>query len=325
MVTKKLNWTHLTISTVTLAVIFTVFQYLIARQLIDVYYQINLFMLGINIILAVSLNLINGFTGQLSLGHAGFMSVGAYTAAVMTTKLGYSFAIGIGAGCLAAALMGLLIGIPTLRLKGDYLAIATLGFGEIVRVVFLNIEYVGGASGLIGIPQLTTWTWLFVSVVVTVVVIQNIVNSSYGRACISVRENEVAAELMGVNTTKYKVLAFTVGALFAGLAGGLYAHYFFIIQPGTFGFFRSFDILVMVVLGGLGSTTGAIVAAAFLTVLSAGLQSFPEVRMVLYSVVLIITMIYRPQGLMGNKELSFRTFQRIRGDKNGPVVNREPV
>lgn len=308
-----------------LATVFTVVQYCIATRILDVYYQINLFMMGINIILAVSLNLISGFTGQLSLGHAGFMAVGAYTSAVMTTKLGYPFPLAVLSGCLAAGIAGILIGIPTLRLKGDYLAIATLGFGEIVRVVLLNIEYVGGAAGLIGIPQLTNWLWLFISVVITVLVVQNLIHSSYGRACLAIRENEVAAEMMGVDTTKYKILAFTVGAFFAGLAGALYAHYFFIIQPGTFSFFRSFDVLVMVVLGGLGSTSGAILAAVFLTMLSAGLQSFPEVRMVIYSVVLIVTMIYRPQGLMGNKEISLRIFRKARGESDGLTRGQEPL
>ncbi len=312
-------------STVLLTAVFNIVQYLIAARILDVYYQINLFMMGINIILAVSLNLISGFTGQLSLGHAGFMAVGAYTSAVMTTKLGYSFPVAVLSGCVAAGIAGILIGIPTLRLKGDYLAIATLGFGEIVRVILLNIEYVGGAAGLIGIPQLTDWTWLFLSVVITVLVVQNLINSSYGRACLAIRENEIAAEMMGVDATKYKILAFTVGAFFAGLAGALYAHYFFIIQPGTFSFFRSFDVLVMVVLGGLGSTSGAILAAVFLTLLSAGLQSFPEIRMVIYSVVLIVTMIYRPQGLMGNKELSLNIFRKARGGVDAHTRDQEPL
>ncbi|HOV42422.1 MAG TPA: branched-chain amino acid ABC transporter permease [Syntrophothermus lipocalidus] len=322
---SKPNWSaYLSISVLLVAMFFLV-QYLINAQLLDVYYQINLFMMGINIILAVSLNLITGFTGQLSLGHAGFMAVGAYVAAVMTTKLGYSLPVAVLSGCIAAGVAGVLIGVPTLRLKGDYLAIATLGFGEIVRVVLLNIDYVGGAAGLIGIAQLTNWTWLFFSVLVTLLFIQNLINSSYGRACLAVRENEVAAEMMGVDTTKYKILAFTVGAFFAGLAGALYAHYFFIIQPGTFSFFRSFDVLVMVVLGGLGSTTGAVLAAVFLTILSAGLQSFPEIRMVIYSVVLIVTMIYRPQGLMGNKEISLRIFRRVRGEDRGATRSEEPL
>jgi branched-chain amino acid transport system permease protein len=279
------------------------------------YYQINLASICINIILAVSLNLINGFTGQLSLGHAGFMAVGAYASVIMTTYMELPFIVGIIAACLAAALAGFIIGVPTLRLRGDYLAIATLGFGEIIRVVLQNIDYVNGPAGIMGISKLSTWPWLFGSVVITILVIVNLVNSSYGRAIISVREDEVAAELMGVNTTKYKVLAFVVGAMFAGLAGALYAHYFYIIKPETFNFMKSFDILVMVVLGGLGSTTGAIIAAIFITVLTAALQSFPAIRMILYAVILVTVMIYRPQGLMGNRELGRRTFGRLWGDK----------
>lgn len=308
---RQTKMKRLAFQVISLAVLFTVVQYLISSQILGVYYQINLFMIGINIILAVSLNLINGITGQFSIGHAGFMSVGAYTAAVITTKLGLPFALAVLLAAIVAGFMGLLIGIPTLRLKGDYLAIATLGFGEIVRVVFLNIDYVGGAAGIIGIPQLTTWAWLFGSVVLCVVVVQNYINSSHGRASIAIRENELAAELMGVDTTRYKVTAFVIGAAFAGLAGALYAHYFFLIQPGNFNFLKSFDILVMVVLGGLGSTSGAILAAILLTVVSALLQSFNEIRMILYAVVLILIMIYRPQGLMGNRELSLAMLQGL--------------
>jgi branched-chain amino acid transport system permease protein len=303
---KNNKVTKLIYTIVLLAALFGCVQLLISRQMLNPYYQIVLFLIGINIILSVSLNLINGITGQFSIGHAGFMSVGAYMAAVCTTDLGYPFIVAVVAAVVAAGLMGLLIGIPTLRLRGDYLAIATLGFGEIVRVILLNIDYVGGAAGIIGIPQLTTWAWLFGSVVVTVAVIQNLVKSSHGRACVAVREDELAAELMGVNTTNYKVLAFAIGAAFAGLAGALYAHYFFLIQPTNFNFLKSFDILVMVVLGGLGSTSGAVLSAIFLTIISALLQSFTEIRMILYALVLIIVMIYRPQGLMGNKELSFQ-------------------
>jgi branched-chain amino acid transport system permease protein len=298
-----------------LVAIFTLVQYLISAGLLNQYYQINLASICINIILAVSLNLINGFTGQLSLGHAGFMAVGAYASVIITTYMGLPFIVGIIAACLAAALAGFIIGVPTLRLRGDYLAIATLGFGEIIRVVLQNIEYVNGPAGIMGISKLATWPWMFGAVVITILVIVNLVNSSYGRAIISVREDEVASELMGVNTTKYKVLAFVVGAMFAGLAGALYAHYFYIIKPETFNFLKSFDILVMVVLGGLGSTTGAVIAAIFITVLTAVLQSFPAIRMILYALILILVMIYRPQGLMGNRELGRRTFGRLWGEK----------
>ncbi|NLB88501.1 MAG: branched-chain amino acid ABC transporter permease [Syntrophomonadaceae bacterium] len=305
-----------------LAAIFSIVQYLIVAGLLNRFYEINLTSMCINIILAVSLNLINGFTGQLSLGHAGFMAVGAYVSVIITNYYEMPFIIGLLGGCLGAAIAGFIIGVPTLRLKGDYLAIATLGFGEIIRVVLQNIEYVGGPAGISGIAKETSWIWLFGSVVLTVIIIQNIINSSYGRAIISVREDEIASEVMGVNTTNYKVLAFVIGALFAGLAGGLYAHYFYIIKPETFNFLKSFDILVMVVLGGLGSTTGAIIAAIFITALTAALQSFPAVRMIIYALILILIMIYRPQGLMGNKELSMKTFGKIWSGKNGSTTNK---
>lgn len=298
-----------------LVIIFSLVQYMIITGILNQYYQINLVSMCINIMLAVSLNLINGFTGQLSLGHAGFMAVGAYAAVILTYILNQPFVLGLLGACAAAALAGFIIGVPTLRLKGDYLAIATLGFGEIIRVVLQNIDYIGGPAGIMGIPKLTTWTWLFWGTVFTIIVIVNLINSSYGRAIISVREDEVASELMGINTTRYKVLAFVIGALFAGFAGALYAHYFYIIKPEIFGFLKSFDILVMVVLGGLGSTTGAVIAAVFITTLTAVLQSFPAIRMILYALILIIVMIYRPQGLMGNKELGRNTFSRMWGGR----------
>lgn len=312
---SKHKWIRFCGEVLILVALFTAVQYAITAGLLNMYYQINLTSMCINIILAVSLNLINGFTGQLSLGHAGFMAVGAYSAVIMTQFLGQPFAIGIIAACVAAAIAGFIIGVPTLRLKGDYLAIATLAFGEIIRVVLMNIDYVNGPAGVVGISKLTTWPVLYWSMIITILVVVNLINSSYGRAIVSVREDEVAAELMGINTTRYKVIAFVIGAMFAGLAGALYAHFFYIIKPETFNFLKSFDILVMVVLGGLGSTTGAIIAAIFITVLTAALQSFPAIRMILYALILIIVMIYRPQGLMGNKEFSRETFNRIWGGR----------
>ncbi|CFW99258.1 ABC transporter, permease [Syntrophomonas zehnderi OL-4] len=312
---KNWNWRKFVFEVLVLTGIFMLIQYGISNGLLNSYHQINLSSMCINIMLAVSLSLINGFTGQLSLGHAGFMAVGAYTSVVMTNMLGQPFILGILMACLMAGLAGFIIGVPTLRLKGDYLAIATLGFGEIIRVVLQNIDYVGGPAGILGITQLTTWPWLFAATVLTVVVIVNLINSSYGRAIISVREDEIASELMGINTTYYKVLAFVIGAMFAGLAGAMYAHYFYIIKPGTFNFMKSFDILVMVVLGGLGSTTGAVIAAIFITLLTAALQKWAAIRMILYAFILIVIMIYRPQGLMGNKELTTKTFGRVWGDK----------
>jgi branched-chain amino acid transport system permease protein len=244
----KNKWIKIGSEVLILASLFTLVQYLITAGLLNQYYQINLTSMCINVILAVSLSLINGFTGQLSLGHAGFMAVGAYVSVIITNMLDLPFIVGILVACLAAGLAGFIIGVPTLRLKGDYLAIATLAFGEIIRVTLQNIDYVNGPAGIMGITKLTTWPWLFGGTVLTVLVIVNLVNSSYGRAIVSIREDEIASELMGINTTKYKVLAFVIGAMFAGLGGAFYAHYFYIIKPETFNFLKSFDILVMVVL-----------------------------------------------------------------------------
>ena len=293
---------------------FAVLQALISLNFIDPFWELNIILIGINIILAAGLNLINGYTGQFSLGHAGFMAVGAYVSAIVTMNLGLPFIVAIMAGACAAGLLGLLIGLPTLRLSGDYLAIATLGLGEIIRITILNINYIGGASGFMGIPRYTNFAWVFFVCLFVLFFIKNFINSSHGRACISIRENEVAAEAMGIDTTKYKVLAFTLGAAFAGVAGALFAHYFYVIHPASFTFISSFNYLTMVVLGGLGSITGSIAGAVILTFISAALASWPEWRMIIYSVMLIILMLYRPQGLFGNIELvNMNIFKRFKG------------
>ena len=296
-------------------VIFAVLQGLMVAEVIGPFWELNLVLIGINIILASSLNMINGFTGQFSIGHAGFLAVGAYVGAVMTVKLGFSFPLAIIAGTIAAGILGFLIGLPTLRLDGDYLAIATLGLGEIIRICILNIEYIGGASGLMGIPRMTNFTITFWLMIAVLFFIKNFKNSAHGRACLAIRENEIAADTMGIDTTKYKVMAFTLGASFAGTAGVLFSHYFFIAHPASFTFMRSFDILTMVVLGGLGSLTGSITGAILLTFISAALADFPEWRMIIYSLAMIILMLYRPQGLFGNKELSEKVFNSLKGGK----------
>lgn len=285
---------------------FAVVQVLVNVGILNSFYQITIATICINIILAVSLNLVTGFTGQFSLGHAGFMSIGAYVCALimmrMPTTVG--FLIGLVAGAFAAAFVGILIGIPTLRLKGDYLAIATLGMAEIVRVLFLNMEITNGAAGLNGIPRFANWLWFYFFLVATIIIINNFIRSSHGRACISIREDEIASESMGINTTKYKVMAFALGAFFAGVAGALYASYFYFLKPDLFGFLKSIDILVIVVLGGMGSITGSIIAAILLALVTTFLQSFTAVRMILYAVILVVIMIFRPQGLMGTKEIT---------------------
>jgi branched-chain amino acid transport system permease protein len=264
---------------------------------------------GINITLAVSLNLINGYTGQFSLGHAGFMAIGAYSAAMLTTTVGPAllpalggqgwllFALALAAGGLSAALAGLVVGVPSLRLRGDYLAIVTLGFGEIIRVVLQNIDAVGGPRGLIGIPDYANLFWAYGLAAVTVYCVWALVNSTYGRGFVAVADDEVAAEAMGINTTRYKITAFLVGAFFAGLAGGVYAHFKQYIAPQGFGFDKSIEIVVMVILGGMGRMVGVIIAAVLLTVLTETLRQFGDFRMILYSLLIIVLMIARPQGL----------------------------
>jgi branched-chain amino acid transport system permease protein len=298
---------------IVLALTFVVMQVFISAGIVNAYLQATLVTICINIILAVSLNLITGFTGQFSLGHAGFMSIGAYICALITMRMPTigGFFLGLFLGSVSAAMIGFMVGLPTLRLRGDYLAIATLGMSEIIRIIFLNLKITNGAAGLNGIPQFVNWVWLFIFTVGTVLFITNFLKSSHGRACISIREDEIAAEAMGVNTTKYKVMAFTIGAFCAGIAGALYASYFYFIKPDLFGFLKSVDVLVIVVLGGLGSVSGSVIAAILLALISTFLQSFPEIRMVLYAVLLIIIMIFRPQGLMGSKEISLSVFNKL--------------
>ncbi len=263
--------------------------------------------IAINIILAVSLNLINGHTGQFSLGHAGFMAVGGYTAASMTLALSKHvssaaavpalFLVALVAGGIMAAIAGLAVGVPSLRLRGDYLAIVTLGFGEIIRVVFQNMESVGAASGLKGIPEHTDLFWAWSLAAVTVFVVASLVNSTYGRGFIAVHDDEVAAGAMGINPTRYKVTAFVIGAFFAGVAGGLYAHHKQFLSPTGFDFLKSIDIVVMVILGGMGRTAGVIFAAIILTILPEFLRTFADYRMIIYSLLIIGLMMARPQGL----------------------------
>lgn len=296
---SKQFWSYIAVA----IVVYVVVQVLITTGMMNQFYSNTLIFIAINIILAVSLHLVIGITGQFSIGHAGFLAVGAYVSAIITMKLNLPFVLAILVGGLVAALAGLIVGIPSLRLKGDYLAIATLGFAEIIRIVFLNIDYVGGAAGM-QVSHLTTWTYSFVCLLITVIVIVNFTNSRHGIAAISVRENEIASDAMGINTTYYKVAAFAIGSFFAGVAGALFSHNFYIIQPGQFGFLKSFDILIFVVLGGLGSLSGAILSAILLTVVSTYLQGYPETRMIIYSLVLILVMLYRPKGLMGTMEIT---------------------
>lgn len=264
--------------------------------------------IGISIIMAVSLNLINGHTGQFSLGHAGFMAVGGFTAARITLSFSSSIppespagvALFVGSmllGGLVAALTGLAVGLPSLRLRGDYLAIVTLGFGEIIRVIFQTSETFGAATGLTGIPKHTTLFWTWSIAAVTVYVVGCLVNSTYGRGFIAVHDDEVAASAMGISPTRYKVTAFVIGAFFAGVAGALYAHHKQVLKPDGFDFMKSIDFVVMVILGGMGRTLGVIIAAVLLTLLPEMLRSFAEYRMIAYALLIIGLMLLRPQGL----------------------------
>lgn len=308
-----------------------VFDFFYAADNISSYTFTIIMYAGINIILASSLNLINGITGQFSMGHAGFMSIGAYFSAFLSLKIrevspelllqpGISDLIFIGvlvAGGLVAALAGYAVGLPSLRLKGDYLAIVTLGFGEIIRVVLLNLDVVGGARGLPAIPKLSSFGWVYTFVVISIFAIWRITHIPQGRACLAVREDEVAAEAMGVPTTKAKVRAFVIGSFFAGLAGGLFGHYLTYLNPAIFDYNRSFEVIIMVVLGGMGSISGAVIAALFLSILREALRPLQQItgvdlRMIIYSLALIILMLTRPKGLFGTKEISDFFPEKIR-------------
>ena len=280
--------------------------------LISMQYQGIIITIGIYVLLAASLNLTTGVLGELVLGHAGFMSIGAYTAALFTLHMDlpgmveFPLALLVGGGL--AAVFGVFIGMPALRLRGDYLAIVTLGFGEIIRVVIQNLTITGGGRGLYGIDEYTTFPWVFWIATLSVAVMYSMIGTRQGRAILSLRENEIAAEAVGVPSTRYKVLAFTLSSFFAGVAGGLYAHYITVLDPATFDFNMSIEILVMVVLGGMGSFTGSVLAAVVLTLLPELLRDLADYRMLIYSVVLVLMMILRPQGLLGKREFSLSRF-----------------
>lgn len=287
------------------------------RGLIGAYHYQILVLIGVNIILAVSLNLINGFTGQFSIGHAGFYAVGAYTSAALVRYAGPPVRVlvsslpavaqdavlllmGLLGAALVAGLAGLAVGIPSLRLRGDYLAIVTLGFGEIIRVLILNIDAIGGARGFSGIPQLSNFFWVYLFVLITIATVHNLVDSSYGRAFVSIRDDEIAAEAMGVDTTRFKVLSFVISSMFAGIAGGLFGHFTMYLHPNSFTFVASFYVIIMIVIGGLGSIEGAVLGAVVFTVVLEMFRGFGAFRLINFSVLLVLIMIYRPEGLLGS-------------------------
>ena len=302
------------------AVYFT-FSLLINSGTLTRYHRNIIFTICINIIMAVSLNLTTGMLGELALGHAGFMAVGAFTSAIITKAWGIStvisFPVALIAGGLLAAFFGLVIGIPALRLKGDYLAIITLGFGEIIRVIIINLPITGATKGLSGIAKLTSFNYVYIIMVLIIASLFTLGRSRHGRAIISIRENDIAAESTGIPIFKYKLFAFTLAAFFAGVAGGLYAHQQGTINAATFDYNKSIDYLVMVVLGGMGSITGSIISAVVLSMLPEYLRDLTALindllptikitdpRMLIYSLMLVLMMIFRPKGLLGTAEFS---------------------
>lgn len=273
------------------------------RQYMNPYYIQVLTLICIMMIAALGLHLITGVTGQLSFGHAAFVGIGAYAAALSNIHWGLPFLICVLLGGLAAALAGVLVGFPSMRLTGDYLGIATLGFAEIVRVILMNMDITGGARGLAGIPRETTLVLAFVLAAVAIWTMYRIQDSRFGRALVAIREDDIAAECNGINGLWYKVSAFAIGSFFAGVAGGLYAHFLQYLNPSGFGFAKSFEILTFVVLGGLGSIPGTVLGTTILTLLPEVLRFSAEYRMMMYGLLMVIMMIFRPRGLLGGVDL----------------------
>jgi branched-chain amino acid transport system permease protein len=303
------------------------------------YVQRIILLAGINVILAVSLNLINGTTGQFSIGHAGFMAIGAYGAAFVGVELAplvegalgpgsfadmLTFNVALLVGALAAGLCGLCVGLPSLRLRGDYLAIVTLGFGEIIRITFNNATFLGSATGYFGnspagLPAYTSLFWVYLWVAVVVIAIWNITFSQTGRSLAAIREDEIAAEAMATPTTRLKILAFSLSAAGAGIAGGLFAHMQAGIRPEDFRFDKSIDMIVMIIIGGLGSVSGAVLGGLFVAVSLELMRDLHEYRLVLYALLLIVIMLVRPEGMLGTRELPhvLSNFLRRRREPEG--------
>ena len=322
---KKLSYA---LSTVLLIAGYFLFTGLINGKILNNHQTGIAVFICINIILAASLNITVGCLGQITLGHAGFMSVGAYTAALFTKSgviPGFSgYIVGILLGGMVAGVVGIIIGIPALRLKGDYLAIITLAFGEIIRVLIEYFDFTGGAQGLTGIMRYRNFGVIYIIMVLCFVFMYSAMTTRHGRAILAIREDEIATEASGVNITYYKTLAFTLSAVFAGIAGGVYAHYMGIIGAKQFDYNYSINILVMVVLGGMGSFTGATISAIVLTLLPEILRGFASYRMIIYSLLLIVMMIFRPVGLLGRKEFSMTEIaKRILGRKSKERVKNQ--
>lgn len=298
------------LNALTAILVLVIMQVLFHFRVINRYYQGIIILICINAIITVSLNLATGLLGELALGHAGFMAVGAYTAALVSLYSGLSPYVGLFVGIILAAVMaaitGTLVGIPALRLRGDYLAIITLAFGEIITIIARTLPFTGGARGLSGIPLLTNFPIAYTVLILTIYVVYTLIRSRHGRAILAIREDDIAAEASGINTTKFKMLAFIISATLAGVGGALFAHYQGILNPDRFDYNYSIDFMVMVVFGGMGSITGSIISAGILTALPEFLRGFADYRMILYAVMLIVLMIFKPSGLLGQKELSQR-------------------
>lgn len=289
---------------------------------INAYYFQVITIAGINVVMTISLNMVIGITGQFSMGHAGFMSIGAYISAIVSRLAFQAFErtaltgnlvllVAIICGGIVAAFFGFIIAMPTLKVKGDYLAIVTLGFGEIIRAVWRVVDYTGGALGFNGIPKLTNFTWVFIVILIAIYASRNFIKSSYGRSCLAIRDNDIAAEAMGVNCRNYKVLAFVFAAFFAGVAGGLYAHLIQYIQPDNFASAKSTDYIVYLYAGGVGTISGSIFGAITLTILPELLRFLEDWRLVIYAVLLLYIIIWKPYGLFGGREFKFLGLETV--------------
>jgi len=261
----------------------------------------------INIIAVLGISVLTGFTRLFSFGNAGFMSIGAYTSALLTTRLGVPFIPAILAGILAAGFISYLLGSLTLKLKGDYFLITTLGFGECVRVLFNYITPVtGGSQGLAGIPNYTDKWYALGSLVLAVFIAWTLVHSKYGRNFTAIREQEIAAESVGIDITRYKKMAFVFSAMFAGWAGALYAHNLMFLSPTMFNLGKSAELTITAVIGGLGSLTGSIMGALVVTILPEIFRSLANYRMFFYGIAVVLIIILRPSGLLGYREFSIK-------------------
>lgn len=318
------------ITLVGLGIIYGLLMLLVNEGIIDNYILRLMKQIGIFVIAALGLNLILGFTGQFTMGHAAFMSIGAYGSAIMTKNFNMPFPVALIVGVVLAAILAAIIGYPILRLKGDYLAICTLGFGEIVKVVIQNVDYVGGARGISAIPTKTSFLIVFLGVALCYAILKNLIHSSKGRAIMSVREDEIAAEAMGINSTKYKMISFVIGSSMAGFAGGLYAHFNTFIDPASFNFAKSIELITYVVLGGMGSISGSVLGTTILIYLPEGLRGLGTVmkdyRILIYSVLLVLMMIFRPQGILGTREISIANIKKcIKGIRNFSFIKKVKV